>query len=235
MNAKTILGVALIAALAAGAVDAQQKGKLYRWVDKDGKVHYDDALPPEAVNQARTEFSRTTGNQTGGIDRALTAEERAQLEAANAGAAAAAAQAEEQKHQEEVMLATYSNENDLRRAYGERLTLLKTTLESTEVSIKNVRENLAMMLQQASDTELGGRKVTPDRLKAIQELHAEHLRQQQFLSNRRMELDALNSEFARVLQRYRELKNPAPGAAAAPATAPLSNATAAPAPAAGGG
>jgi hypothetical protein len=44
------------------------------------------------------------------------------------------------------MLATYSNENDLRRAYGDRLDLLKSTLPSTDVSIKNVRENLAMML-----------------------------------------------------------------------------------------
>jgi len=232
MNTKSILAAALAAAIVAGA--AQGQAKLYRWVDKDGKVHYDDALPPEAVNQARKEFSSNSGAQTGAIDRALTPEERAQQAAAAAAAAEAAAKVEDQKHQEEVMLATYGTENDLRRAYGERLSLLKTTLESSEVSIKNVRENLAMMLQQASDTELGGRKVTDDRLKAIQELHAEHLRQQQFLANRRVELEALNGEFARVLQRYRELKN-AP--VAAPEAAPLPNATAAPAPApaAGGG
>jgi hypothetical protein len=47
----------------------------------------------------------------------------------------------------------------MRRAYGERINLLKTTLESTEVSIRSVRENLAMMLTQASETELAGRKV----------------------------------------------------------------------------
>ena len=225
MNAKTILGVALVAALAAGAVDAQ-KAKLYRWVDKDGKVHYDDALPPEAVNQARTEFSTSSGNQTGQVDRALTAEERAQQAAQAADAAEQARVAEEQKHQEEVMLATYTNENDLRRAYGDRLSLLKTTLESTDVSIKNVRENLAMLLQQASDTELGGRKVTDDRVVAIKDLHAEYLKQQQFQVNRRMELESLNAEFARVLGRYRELKN-AP-AAAGPTQPPLSNASAPP-------
>ena len=225
MNAKTILGVALVAALAAGAVDAQ-KAKLYRWVDKDGKVHYDDALPPEAVNQARSEFSTSSGNKTGEIGRALTAEERAQIEAQAASAAEQARLLEEHKRQEEVMLATYTSENDLRRAYGDRLSLLKTTLESTDVSIKNVRENLAMMLQQASDTELGGRKVTDDRIVAIKELHSEYLKQQQFQMNRRMELEALNSEFARVLARYRELKNAPP--AGAPSGPPLNNATAAP-------
>jgi hypothetical protein len=231
MNMKNLLAVALVAVIASGAAFGQAKGKLYRWVDKDGKVHYDDALPPEAVNQARTEFNTKSGQQTAQVGRALTEAELAQQAQAAAEAAAAAAKAEEQKHQEEVMLATYSNENDLRRAYGERITLLKTTVESTEVSIQNVRENLAMMLQQASDAELGGRKVTAERLKSIQELHAEHLRQQQFLSNRRIELDSLNGEFARVLARYRELKNPAqpPPAAAEP----LQNATAAPT--AGGG
>jgi hypothetical protein len=231
MNMKNLLAVALVAAIASGAAFGQAKGKLYRWVDKDGKVHYDDALPPEAVNQARTEFNTKSGQQTAQVGRALTEAELAQQAAVAAAAAAAAAKAEEQKHQEEVMLATYSNENDLRRAYGERITLLKTTVESTEVSIQNVRENLAMMLQQASDAELGGRKVTAERLKSIQELHAEHLRQQQFLSNRRIELDSLNGEFARVLARYRELKNPAQPPPAA--GEPLQNATAAP-PAGGG-
>jgi hypothetical protein len=229
MNGKAILTTALILAIVAGAAQAQKKsGKLYRWVDKEGKVHSDDALPPEAVNQARTEFNAKTGTTTGSIDRALTPEERATLEAKAAAEAEAAKVEEERKHQEDVMMATYSDENDLRRAYGERLTLLKTTLESTEVSIKNVRENLAMMLQQASDTELLGRKVPDDRIRAIQELHSEHLRQQQFLSNRRIELESLNGEFARMLARYRELKNPTPQPAADPAAA-LPNAAPAPA------
>jgi hypothetical protein len=231
MNGKAILAAALsVAILATSALAQDKKGpKLYRWVDKDGKVHYDDALPPEAVNQARKEFNAASGNTTGSVDRALTPEERAALEAQAARDAEAAKSDEERKHQEEVMMATYGTENDLRRAYGERLTLLKTTLESTDVSIKNVRENLAMVLQQASDTELAGRKVTDDRIKTIQELHAEHLRQQQFLSNRRAELDALNAEFARMLTRYRELKNPPPQPADPAAALP----NAAPAPAGG--
>jgi len=217
MNGKTILALALAATLVAGSAFAQQKQKLYRWVDKDGKVHYDDALPPEAVNQARKEFNAETGSSVGQVDRALTAEERAQLAADAAKAAEEAAKEEELRHQESVMLATYANENDLRRAYGERVSLLKTTLESTDASITNVRDNLAMLLQQASDTELAGRKVTDDRIASIRELHDEHLRQQQFQSNRRVELEALNAEFARMLARYRELKNPAPPASPTPA------------------
>jgi hypothetical protein len=228
MKAKVIC-VAVLAAVVAGGAFGQAKPKLYRWVDKDGKVHYDDALPPEAVNQARKEINARTGNVAAQVERALTPEERAAEAAAAQQAANAAKLAEEQAHQEEVMMATYSTENDMRRAYGERISLLKTTLESTDVSIRNVRENLATMLAQASESELGGRKVPPERDAAIRELHSEFLRQQQFQSNRRAELDALNSEFARMLSRYRELKN---AAAAPPASAstppPLPNASPAP-------
>jgi hypothetical protein len=226
MNGKTILALALAATLVAGSAAAQTKPKLYRWVDKEGKVHYDDALPPEAVNQARKEFSAKSGATVGEVDRALTVEERTQQAAAAAAAAEAAAKAEEQHHQEEVMLATYGNENDLRRAYGERVSLLKTTLESTDVSIKNVRENLALMLKQASEAELAGHKVPDDRLATIRDLHAESTKQQQFQVKRRGELEELNAEFARMLARYRELKG-APVAPANPAAA-LPNATPAP-------
>jgi hypothetical protein len=230
MKAKLIC-VAVLAAVVAGGALAQKKpgSKLYRWVDKEGKVHYDDALPPEAVNQARKEFNAKTGAVAAEVERALTDEERAAAAAAAQQEANAAKLAEEQRHQEEVMMATYSNENDMRRAYGERISLLKTTLESTDVSIRNVRENLAMMLSQASEAELAGRKVPEERAAAIRELHNEFLRQQQFQFNRRGELDALNSEFARMLTRYRELKN---AAAAPPASAsttpPLPNASAPP-------
>src|SRR5690348_14129068 len=85
------LSLAILAVVLASAVAHAEevKKKLYRWVDKDGKVHFDDALPPEAVNQARQEFSSKTGTQTGAVDRALTPEELAQKEAADKAAAAA--------------------------------------------------------------------------------------------------------------------------------------------------
>src|SRR5918993_1925594 len=91
-HAFNLLAAALALALAAGvaAQDKKDGPKLYRWVDKQGKVHYDDALPPEAVNEARGEYDPKTGNRLSTVARALTAEERAAL-AAQADAAAKAA------------------------------------------------------------------------------------------------------------------------------------------------
>ncbi len=128
MIRKPLLLALLAALLAAGVATAQDapKGpKLYRWVDKEGKIHYDQALPPEAVNEARREFNPKTGAAIGSVDRALTPEERAQQAQAEQAAIAAAAAANEQKRQEEIMMASYETEAELRRAYGERIDLAR--------------------------------------------------------------------------------------------------------------
>jgi hypothetical protein len=222
MIRKPLCLAVLFAVLAAGTALGQDKAapKLYRWVDKEGKVHFDQALPPEAVNQARREFSAATGSVTGEVDRALTPEERAQQAAAAQAAVLAAAAANEQKRQEDIMMASYETENDLRRAYGERIGLLKLTLESTDASIKALRENLATILAQASDAELDNRRVLSDRAATIRELHAEKMKQQALQVTRHADLDALNAEFARMLIRYRELRAPATPAASAAEPAP---------------
>ncbi len=219
MNARTSLSIALVLALAAaGAAHGQAKSgpKLYRWVDKQGKVHYDDALPPEAVNQARKEFNARNGNAVGEVERALTPEERAAQAAAAAAAVEAQKGAAEQKRLEDIMMASYETEMDMRRAYGERIGLLQTTIDSTDISIKSLNDNLASMLAQASDTELDNRRVLDERQKMIRDLHAEKMKQEALQRTRHADLVALNGEFARMLARYRELK----AAAAAPTVAP---------------
>ena len=212
------LCVVLLLALAV-PVSAWAAGpKLYRWVDKQGKVHYDDALPPEAVDQARREFSTRTGAATGSVDRALTAEERAQQAAAAKAAALAEEAASNERRQEEIMMSAYQTEADVTRAYNERISLLKLTLESTDVSIKNLTENLTTMLGQASEAELENRRVLDDKQATIRGLHAERVKQLALQVTRSAALAQLQAEFTRVLTRFRELK--AASAAAAAGTAP---------------
>ncbi|KFN43982.1 DUF4124 domain-containing protein [Arenimonas oryziterrae] len=223
MNTQRVCLALLITLLAASAADAQQdKKKLYRWVDKQGKVHYDDALPPEAIDQARQEYNAKTGTATGSVDRALTAEERAAAVQQEDAAAVAAEAAKRQQMMEESMLVNYQTEADLHRAYDERISLLKQTIASTDISLKDVRNSLTTLLTEASEAELGGRPVDARRAGLIRERHVEMLKQQTFMSNRMGELASLDAEFQRVLARFRELRGaqqaPTPGTA--PATPP---------------
>ena len=114
------------------------------------------------------------------------------------------------------MMATYASEGDMNRAYAERIGLLKVTLESTEVSLRNLSENLATLLTQASEAELEGRKVMADRVKMIRDLHVEKTKQLGMQATRRADLAALTGEAQLMLARFRELQQ----ARQRPATTP---------------
>jgi hypothetical protein len=222
---RKILSLAVMAAvLASAAADAQDKGKkLYRWVDKDGKVQFSDTLPPEAVDQARTEINASSGMATGTVERALTPEERAAKLALDTATANATKEAERIKQTEEAMIASFQNEDELKRSFKIRTELLQQTLDAIEAGIGSQRASLASLLADASEAELAGKPVNPRQASGIRELHVEMAKQQQMLVLKQGELVDLDKELARLVERFREIKGagktPAPTPAPAPAEA----------------
>lgn len=237
MNRPALPIIAVVAALGAIAVPAPAEAqapppkKLYRWVDKDGKVQFSDSLPPEAIDQARTELSNS-GRVVADIDRAMTPEERAAAEAAAAEAAALAAEAERTRKTEEAMIASFETEADLRRSAQERVALLDETLNSIEAGITSQRTSLATLLQLASETELQGQPVPARQIDLIRQLHRDIGKQQQMLVLKQTERLDADRELEHMVLRFRELKAAQSGGGAAPP--PADDATgAADAPAAG--
>ncbi|MGH8049131.1 MAG: DUF4124 domain-containing protein [Arenimonas sp.] len=230
MKTRSLLALAIVAGLLAGGLNAQEKKKLYRWVDKNGKVQISDQLPPEAVNQARKEIN-AKGQSVGTVDRALTDSERAAQSVQKAADAEAQKAADQQKRVEDAMLINYATEDDLRRTYKERIDLLQQTIESTDISIKSIRGSLTGMLTQASESELSKRPVDPVRTKQIQDMHGELLKQQAAQVSSHGDVKTMENELAVVLARYRELRSgtatPLPGTSPAPA-APATQAPVAP-------
>ncbi len=227
MVRKLLSFAVMSAVLAAGVAGAQEKPKkLYRWVDKDGKVQFSDTLPAEAVDQARTEINATSGMATAQIDRALTAEERAAKEAADAEKARAEKDAEQARMTEEAMIASFQTEDDLKRAFQVRIELMQQTLDAIEAGIGSQRASLTGLLAQASEAELAGTPVMSKQVATIRELHSEMIKQQQMLVLKQGELLDLDKELARLIERFRELKAPKPAEPVTPA-APAAEAEAA--------
>jgi hypothetical protein len=215
---RSLLGVAVISTLLfAGIADAQQvkPKKLYRWVDKEGKVQFSDTLPPEAVDQARTEISSQSGLATATVERALTPEERAAQEIIDAALAKANQEAEQVRQTEEAMIASFQTEADLKRSFQVRTSLLQQTLDAIEAGISSQRASLAALLSDASDAELAGKPVNVRQASTIRELHAEMAKQQQMLVLKQGELVDLDQELLHLVNRFREIK----GIEAAPAEA----------------
>ena len=181
--------------------------KLFCW-EEGGRRICGDALPPSAVDSARTEISPRSGLPTGQVARALTVAER---EAAQRQADAdrlAQMDAAAQRMREQAMAESYDTEDDLRRAFGNRIALLDDTIKASQLSIGSLRMSLVTLLRQAGEAELAGKPVQSTLTSTIRNQHNELIRQQALLVQHRRNRSEIDTDIATALERYRQLKNP---------------------------
>jgi hypothetical protein len=224
MNAKRKVLTSVIAVLIAApiALPSVAASKLYHWVSADGKDHYSDTLPPEALGQARQEINSNNGMTVKQVERAKTTEEIAAAQAQAAADAQAAEAAQKSKENDQALLASYSTEADLQHAYNQRIELQNESLKSTRVGVESVQQALKTMLVRASGHELAGRKVTSDLSGMIVKARKQLLDQQAQLVRLEAQSISLKQENTAQIARYRSLRaaadaaNPAPGANSAP-------------------
>jgi len=215
----------LACATTAVAQTATPKKKLYCW-NENGHTVCGDTLPASAANNARTEFNAASGRQTGTVNRALTAEEQAAAATAAEEAQASADAETARRRRDLAMVESYTSEADLRRAYGERITLLDDALKASQLGETNLRRSLVSLLDEASDLELSNKPVPPALLANIRTQHDELQKQLRILGQQRLDRAGLDDELAEAVTRYRALRQPnaaapsAPEAAPAPATPP---------------
>lgn len=210
-------------ALLSSVAAAQDKGpakKLYCW-DENGQRVCSDALPAEAVGRAREEINAKSGLRTAEVGRALSEEEQAQAEAERIQAQLDLAAQETRRRTEQAMLLSYRSEEELRRVFNERIAIVDNNIRTARYNVVSLREGLVSLLQTAGDRELAGKPIAAAATASIRGRHADLVRQRQLQASferHRVELDA---EIAQILQRYREMKGPAPAAAGSAPAAPV--------------
>ena len=99
-----LLTAMLLAFLAGGALAQDKQKKLYRWVDKNGQVHYGDSVPAEYAEQDRDVLNRQ-GVKVGREEGTVTPEEAA----AKAAEDKAARDEQKRKLRDRVLLQTYQS------------------------------------------------------------------------------------------------------------------------------
>ena len=203
-NRLILLVLPLLAlALAAGPVEAQ---KLYRWVDKNGQVHYGDKVPPEYANQDRDVLNKS-GVKVGTEQAAGTPEAiKAREEAERAKAAAA-----EQARRDRMLLQTYQNPDEIELLRARRLDQIDAQLLIQEQSLANLKQRRTEQMRQAG--RYAPRSTKPDApplpagLAADLEQSTSDIRVQEAnLQKRRDEREAVNRRFDEDLQRFKELR-----------------------------
>ena len=122
-----------------------QAEEAYRWVDKNGQVHYGDSVPAEYAEQDRDVLNQQ-GVPVGREEGTITPEEAA----AKAAADKAARDEQKRKLRDRVLLQTYQSVKELEVLRDNRLDLVDAQLTIQEQSLSNLRAQRAQIERQAA-------------------------------------------------------------------------------------
>jgi hypothetical protein len=138
-----IVVVLLLPVAALGA--PQQTPKLYRWVDKDGVVHYGDSIPAEYAELERqvvNDHGITVDIMEAKKTEEELAEERRQEELREAR--------EMQRRADQALLATYLTVDEIELHRDRRVELFQAQARVTELYLSNLKRRLQKLQTEAS-------------------------------------------------------------------------------------
>ncbi len=204
----TALVVMLVLAAPAAAA-GKAGGSIKCWTNKDGVRECGNTIPPE-YSQQQTETLNKEGMTVQVKERAKTPEEvekeRAVKEAEAAQKAADAKAAADRAAYDQMLLATFTTEQDLIDARKRKLSAIDATIEITNATITSLNRKLAGMKQKAAQLERGG-SAAPDELKEdMASLEKQIANKQQYIETQNQEKTAVAAQYDADLARYRELK-----------------------------
>jgi len=158
-------------------------GKVFKWIDKDGNVHYGDSVPPEYADQV---FGK------GEV-------EDEDLEKAR------------RDEQDRILLKTYLSVEDIERVRDRRIDQLKARQEVTSRHLGNLNERLVELEKLAEessvDPETGENIGTPDDvLFDIQQTQDSIKVYEDRMARNETEQRTIQDKFATDISRFRELK-----------------------------
>ena len=203
----TVLTSALVLAVASVTALAAESGthNRYKWRDAQGNLHFDDALPVEAL-QFGYEVVNASGIVVKRVGRAKTPEELKADEEATARQAAEKHAADEQTKADQQTLAAYPTENELISSQQAQLSMLDQNIHATEVSLQSQEKSLTEMLSHAADLDRTGKTVPPSLQSQIDVLRRNVEQQKAYIANKQKEKEAAGKRFEVELARYRELR-----------------------------
>jgi hypothetical protein len=197
------------AALALGFVltasAAEHSKHRYKWKDAQGNLHFDDALPIEALQFGYDEVN-SQGIVVKHVDRTKTAEETKAEEDAAASQAAQQHTADEQATRGQQLLAAYPDERDLVSAQQAQMDVLEQNIHTTQISLSSQEKSLTELLSHAADIERGGKPVPAPQQQQIDVLRRNIEKQKAYIARKQQEKPGLTQKFADELAHYRELR-----------------------------
>lgn len=199
VNARNVgAGVILLIAMIATA-----EAKLYKWVDEKGVTHYGETIPPEYADKDNVQFS-DKGSVIKKTEKVSPAEKRAQAELAAKKRAEDKA-AFEQKRKDNMLLSTFSSENEIDLARDRNLQQVDAVINSIQLLHKSAVKSLESYHQEVDERTKAGKKI-PESLQAdITDTENQVKKLQHDLTKALEKSAAVRASYEADKVRYREL------------------------------
>ncbi|MDR3387229.1 MAG: DUF4124 domain-containing protein [Rudaea sp.] len=196
---------ALTLGVAAQAIAEGGVHNRYKWKDAQGNLHFDDALPNEALLLGY-DVVNAQGIVVKHVNRAKTAEETKADEDAAAQQAAQKHVADEKAKNDQQILAAYPNEHELVSSQQAQLDMMDQNIHSTEVSLQSQEKSLTEILSHAADLDRNGKPVPATLQSQIESLRRNIEKQKAYIVAKQQEKIDTTKRFGDDLAHYRELQ-----------------------------
>lgn len=179
-------------------------GKLFSWVDEQGKTHYGNVVPPEYAQKGNAELDKK-GSVVSKTDAALTPAQRQAKEDALAKQKEEDQKKLEQKRRDKALVNTYTTEKEIDLVRDRNLQQSELQLQSMELRAKQIQPRLDQAQQRAAGLTAKKKALPLDLQQEIEEAEKEMLHLQGMIKQKRAEMDAVRARFEDDKKRFREL------------------------------
>jgi hypothetical protein len=202
---KYLLAIGLLTfAVSAGA--AGRQGTVYRWVDEDGIVHFDDSVPPEYA-EIDKDILTDDGVKVGSIRGRKSAEE---LEAERV-AQELQMQRDLQLRADKALLSTYLTVEEIQMHMNRRVELFQAQSRVTELFLSNLKGRLQKLEREASrylpySSDPDAKIVDPDLVDEISETKSTISRHENNLQKFQLDEQLIVARFEGDINRFKVLR-----------------------------
>lgn len=202
---RTIIAIVLAALLPVWAFAAQNNA-VYRWVDKDGVLHYGDSVPAEYA-EIEKQVINDAGVTVGVVRGKKTDEEIAE----ELRLAQIAKETEKQRRDDSALLATYQNIDEIVMHRDRRVELFKAQARVTELYLKNIKRRLDSLMEVSSkyrpySSDPDAEMIDPDLVEDINVTRKTIGRHEMNLSRFQSDEEKIVARFDGDINRFKKLK-----------------------------
>lgn len=180
-------------------------GKLYRWVDDDGNIHYTDRMPASATDEEHEVMDERGTVMDRKESKEVERERREEIEAAKAEERRREMEREEQRRRDRIIMQTFTTERDIELTRKDRVEAVQVQINIVEHGIERLRAEHRQVMRRLEKLpeDAPAAEEQRQRLEEIDGRLEQRWADKYQLETRRAEI---KERFDGYLERFRELK-----------------------------